>query len=88
MKDKPEVDKNKTLATVVFRFVDGKAAITPVTIGASDMTHTMITSGLKDGDKIITGPYKVLPGLSESAKVKEQSMPSTTRATTQAATKP
>ncbi len=81
-KEKPEVDKNKTLATVVFRFEDGKAVITPVTIGASDMTHTMITSGLKDGDKIITGPYKVLPGLSDGAKVKEQANPATTKSTT------
>ena len=86
-KEKPEVDKNKTLATVVFRFEDGKAVITPVTIGASDMTHTLISSGLKDGDKIITGPYKALPGLTDGTKVKEQSSPATTKSTTQPATK-
>jgi HlyD family secretion protein len=70
-KDKPEVDKNKTLATVVFRVVDGKSVVTPVTIGASDMTHTQITAGLKDGDRIIVGPYKVLPSMSDGAKTKE-----------------
>jgi hypothetical protein len=46
LKDRPEVDKNKQLATVVFLLKDGKAKITPVTIGASDMTHTEITSGI------------------------------------------
>ena len=85
-KDKPEVDKNKTLATVVFRLVDGKATITPVTIGASDMTHTLITSGLKDGDRIITGPYKILPTLSDGAKVKEDSQSATTKPSTTTAT--
>ena len=87
-KNKPEVDKNKTLATVVFCYVDGKARITPVTIGASDMTHTEITSGLKDGDKIITGPYKVLPTLNESMKLKEDTSATTkpTGATTKNAT--
>jgi HlyD family secretion protein len=85
-KDKPEVDKNKTLATVVFKFDNGKAVITPVTIGASDMTHTMVTSGLKAGDQVITGPYKVLPTLSDGRAVKEQNSPATTKASTQPAT--
>jgi hypothetical protein len=90
-KNKPEVDKNKTLATVVFRFEDGKAKITPVTIGASDMTHTEVTSGLKDSDKIIIGPYKALPGMSDGMKVKEDTSATTkptTVATTNATTKP
>jgi HlyD family secretion protein len=89
-KNKPEVDKNKTLATVVFCYGDGKAKMTPVTIGASDMTHTEITSGLKDNDKVIIGPYKILPTLNESMKLKEDtsatSKPTTT--TTNATTKP
>ena len=83
VKDKPEVDKNKTLATVVYRFDDGKAAVTPVTIGASDMTHTEITSGLKDGQQLITGPYKILPTLSDGMKVKkDEKASSTTKPTT------
>ncbi len=80
-KDKPEVDKNKTLTTVVFRYDNGKAVVTPVTISAGDMTHTVVTSGLKDGDKLIIGPYKVLPGLRDGQKVKEEA------ASTQATTK-
>jgi HlyD family secretion protein len=85
VKDRPEVDKNKTLATVVYLVKDGKSAVTPVTIGASDMTHTLITSGLKDGDRIITGPYKILPTLADGVKVKEDQS-ATTKASTQATT--
>ena len=91
-KNKPEVDKNKTLATVVFRYVDGKAVVTPVTIDASDMTHTVITSGLSVGDKIIVGPYKALPGMTDGMKVKDEKAANgngaTKPATTQATTKP
>jgi len=86
-KNKPEVDKNKTLATVVFCYADGKAKITPVTIGASDMTHTEITSGLKDSDRVIIGPYKILPTLNESMKLKEDTS-ATSKPTTNATTKP
>jgi HlyD family secretion protein len=86
VKDRPEVDKNKTLVTVVFRYDNGKAAMTPVVIAAGDMTHTMITSGLAYGDRIITGPYKVLPGLKDGQDVKEQE--ATTQPASKAATKP
>ncbi len=79
LKSRPEVDANKTLVTVVFKYDNGKAAMTPVVIAAGDMTHTVVTSGLNDGDRIITGPYKALPGLKDEQEVKEQ------EATTQAA---
>lgn len=80
VKDRPEVDRNKTLITVVFRYDNGKAIMAPVAIAAGDMTHTMVTSGLNDGDRIITGPYKVLPDLKDGQAVTEQA------ATEQAAT--
>ena len=90
IKNRPEVDKNKQLATVCFILSDdGKAKITPVTIGASDMTHTQITAGLKDADRLIIGPYKVLPGLKHDQKVKEDTTASSTTkpgSTTNAAT--
>jgi HlyD family secretion protein len=84
-REKPEVDKTKTLATVVYLVKDGKTAVTPVTIGASDMTHTMIIAGLKEGDQVIVGPYKALPGMGDGQKVKM--MEPTTKATTGPATK-
>jgi HlyD family secretion protein len=81
VKDRPEVDRNKTLATVVYLLRDGHAAVTPVTIGPTDMTHTLITSGLHDGDLVITGPYKILPTLADNQPVKPDpptTQPSTT----------
>ncbi len=77
MRNKPEVDKNKTLATVVYRMVDGKAMITPVRVGASDVAHTIIESGLTEGDQIIVGPYKVLEKLAHDQKVKDEKTAST-----------
>jgi HlyD family secretion protein len=66
------VDKNKTFARVVFKLVDGKATPVPVSIGSSDVTHTVIVSGLDDGEKIITGPYKVLTNLKPDQRVVEE----------------
>lgn len=90
VKDRPEVDENKTLITVVFRYDNGKAVMTPVAIAAGDMTHTVITSGLRDGDRIITGPYKILPELTDGQAVTEQAAAATTQpaAATSGATQP
>ena len=55
--------------TGAFASAISRASTSPVTIGASDMTHTQITSGLKDGDRLIIGPYKILPGLKDGQKV-------------------
>ncbi|MFC1766320.1 efflux RND transporter periplasmic adaptor subunit [Planctomycetota bacterium] len=70
--DNPNVDMNKTDALVVFRFVDGKAVITPVTIGASDMTHIIVKSGLEEGDRVIIGPYKELEKLKHEKNVQDE----------------
>lgn len=59
----PEVDAAKTFATVVYRYVDGKAVVTPVKIGPSDLTHTIIESGISEEDRIVVGPYKVLESI-------------------------
>jgi hypothetical protein len=53
----------------------------------------MILSGLKQGEPVITGPYKILDQLQHDQKVKPESAPPTTQpagATTQpsAATQP
>lgn len=70
VRSRPEVDKSKSLATVVYRFIDGKAVVTPVTVGQSNATHTIIKSGLAAGDQVITGPYKILETLANDMKVK------------------
>ncbi len=68
----PLVDTSKTFATVVYRFKDGKALATPVKIGQSDLSHTIILEGLTDGDRVIVGPFKVLDGLRHDQAVKDE----------------
>ena len=79
LRNSPELEKGKTFATVVFRCVDGKAVITPVTVGPSDDTHTIVTSGLKAADRVIVGPYKVLEALQNAQAVKLQTAGPATR---------
>jgi len=70
--DNPNVDDTKTIATVVYRFIDGKAVVTPVKIDASDATRTMIVSGLAQGDCVVSGPYKVLEKLKHDESVQDE----------------
>jgi len=70
--DNPNVDMGKTFATVVYRFVDGKAVVTPVTIGASDALNTVIVSGLDAGQQVIVGPYTVLESLKHDQAVQDE----------------
>jgi HlyD family secretion protein len=67
-----ELDKDKKFAPVVFKYNDGKAVVTPVMIGQSDLTHTIILSGLNEGDKIAVGPYKILDKLQHDQKLKDE----------------
>jgi len=68
----PELDKNKIHAVVVYRYNEGKAVVTPVEIGPSDLTHTIITSGISEGEKIVVGPYKVLDGLKHDKILRDE----------------
>ncbi len=65
------VDLKKTYLTVVYRVVDGKTVVTPVRVGPSDMTHTLIEEGLSDGDRVVIGPYKVLETIGHDTAVEE-----------------
>jgi HlyD family secretion protein len=68
----PYVDKSKTFATVVFRYVNGKAVITPVKIGPSNLTHTILEAGVEKGEKVIMGPYKELEKLKHDQVIKDE----------------
>lgn len=68
----PDVDMTKNVATVVYRFVDGKTVVTPVTIGASDASETLILSGLSENDQVIIGPYRVFEELKHDQAVKDE----------------
>ncbi len=54
----------------VFVADKGKALKKPITVGLSDDSSTEITSGLKEGDEIITGPYSLLRTMHEGDRVK------------------
>ena len=66
------VDQAKTIATVVYRFIEGKAVVTPVKIGASDVTHTVILGGLEADEPVVVGPYKVLESLKHDQRIKDE----------------
>lgn len=68
----PDVDMTKSVATVVYRFVDGKTVVTPVTLGASDASETVILSGLSEADRVIVGPYRVFEQLRHDQPVKDE----------------
>jgi HlyD family secretion protein len=71
-KDNPVVDQKKTQIAVVYLLRDGKTLVTPVQIGPSDLTHTLIREGLSVGDVVIVGPYKILEGLEHDKPVEEE----------------
>ena len=67
-----EVDTAKTYATVVYRYIDDKAVVTPVQIGQSNLTHTIIKSGITEEDKIVVGPYKVLESIKHDQLIQDE----------------
>jgi HlyD family secretion protein len=68
----PHVDTAKAYATVVYRYVDGKAVVTPVKIGQSDLTHTIILLGITEEDKIVVGPYKELEDIKHDQNIRDE----------------
>lgn len=70
--ESPLVDKVRKKAIVVFRMVDGKAVVTPIKTGSSNLSDTMIVEGLSEGDVIVTGPYRVLERLKQGDPIREE----------------
>ena len=52
--------REEDLRKVVFLAEDGEARMTEVETGISDDTHIHIRSGLKEGQVVITGPYRAV----------------------------
>lgn len=69
------VDKEKTFATVVYRLIDGKAVTTPVKVGPSDLTHTVILEGLEPGEMVVVGPYRELDQLRHDKPIRDETKP-------------
>ncbi len=55
-------DKDK-MVEVVFVEEEGKAHARPVKLGISDDDYYQVISGLNEGDRVITGPFKILSKL-------------------------
>ncbi|MEL7146592.1 MAG: efflux RND transporter periplasmic adaptor subunit [Bacteroidota bacterium] len=53
-------DEDDELKEVVFINVDGKAEIREVKTGINDFDNIEILEGVKEGDKVITGPFLVI----------------------------
>ncbi len=70
--ESPLVDKLRKKAIVVFRMVDGKAVLTPIRTGASNLSDTMVLEGLGEGDVVVTGPYRVLERLKQGDAIREE----------------
>lgn len=64
-----EVEKGSKERKVVFVVAGGKASQRPVATGLSDETHVELTSGVKPGEQVITGPYRTLRDLQEGDPV-------------------
>ncbi|HXE91251.1 MAG TPA: efflux RND transporter periplasmic adaptor subunit [Terriglobales bacterium] len=63
-------DKKKEELQGVFVIRDRKAVFVPVETGITGVTEIEVTSGLQEGDEIVTGSYRVLRSLRNGAGVK------------------
>jgi HlyD family secretion protein len=62
-------DQDKPKKKYVFLAVKDKARQVEVQTGISDATHVVITSGVKVGDRLITGPFRTLKKLKDGAAI-------------------
>ena len=68
----PHVDTLRTVTPVVYRLIDGRAVATPVSVGPSDATHTIIRAGLDVGERIIVGPYRLLERIAHDMPLRDE----------------
>jgi HlyD family secretion protein len=59
----------------VFVIKDGKAVFEKVDTGITGATDIEVLGGLKEGDQIVTGSYKVIRTLRNEARVKVDNKP-------------
>ncbi len=68
-------DKSKQEIQGVFVIRDKKAEFVPVDTGIAGTTDIEVLNGLKEGDEIVTGSYKVLRTMKPGASVKVDNAP-------------
>jgi len=71
-KDEAKKDKEDETVDVVYILEGGKAQPVRVTTGLTDESHVEILAGLKEGQSVITGPYRSLRKLKAGDKVTEK----------------
>jgi len=64
--------KSEKTQECVFVVLDKKVALRKVKSGISDETSVTIAEGLKDGETVVTGPYRALRDLKEGDLVREK----------------
>jgi HlyD family secretion protein len=69
--DTDEENEGKKEQTYVFVFEDGKAVRKDVEIGISSDSDQEITDGLKEGERVISGPFRILRHLNDGEEVEE-----------------
>lgn len=68
------LDRAKKFARVVYVMENGKAVAKPVSVGASDLTRSIVLAGLKDGEKVVAGPFKSLLTLKDGQRIEEETV--------------
>jgi HlyD family secretion protein len=68
----PLIDRSKRTTSVLYRLVEGKSVCTPVRVGPSDLTQTVIVEGLQSGDVVVVGPYKVLEKIEDGEDIQDE----------------
>ena len=63
-------DKSQTTHDFVFVIRNKKAEFVPVTTGITGTSDIEVVNGLKEGDEVITGSYKILRTLRSGSSVK------------------
>lgn len=72
IKDLPLVERDKTFTDIVYRFVEGEAVATPVKKGPSDLTHTAILEGVAPDERVVSGPFREMAGLTHKKKIRDE----------------
>lgn len=73
--EKQQKERERTdregLQRVVFKHQGGTVKMVPVETGISDTTHMQITSGVAEGDEVVSGPFSVITrSLKDGSKVR------------------
>ncbi len=70
--ESPIFEGSQRVVAIVFREEDGVAVATPVRLGSSSLTETIVEMGLSAGQSVVVGPYKTLEQLKGGEKLRKE----------------